>query len=933
MATTPKGRSISVHRVGVPRWLFVFAVWLLLSSALSNVPHVTTLDPDEYYDLEIGLTDNNKTSGSPAEGPPDVHRIGILQPLSDEHTTDILSLLDSPTDVFHIVSISNPSSHKIDGYREAVQEVRDQDISALIGPFVPQYSVACQHLRIPYLVTSQLPKDLQSDPFFIELFPNEGVFARSVLDVLKFYGFKKLAVIYDTKSGASILETLAGQPWLEVVALKVMGNDTREVRNTIKSMRENYFVNYVSILSAEMTSYVMNQALSLSMFSAPFKWILVNTRLQEFSLTKYVDSRANITVIRLMMDYDSRSCALQSDKINLKRAILHDAVQVYLTQLAQRAAMVRFSMRRTISMVEVDGCTGHLNFTRLGRRRESFLQLMTLQGYRTGRVNDEDFRIILDVTMPEKDNSRQDDTDLRTWCQRLSGTWRSAPSELGQRVVPSRSYSGVVRLGENVFGDEPIRITTLIEAPFVQWRDESQTNKWREEGVVEATTGKHLEGLCVDILKEMSRLLDFTFNVSLVPDGKFGSDKGAERGWTGMVRELMDDKADIALAPFQMSAERSSVVDFTKPFMIKGTTLLVRRPEQHFWIFQFLSPLSNVVWCAIFFAFVIVSLVLFGVSRVNSDCQAKRTSNLRESLWYIWGTLLRGSLNGSPHAISSRIVSSAWWFFCLIVTSIYTANLAAFLTITIGDAGITSAADLARQDYYDYGTVEGSQTETFFKHTRMPDYQKMWAHMSTLHPDSIVGRVEDGFKRVRQGRYAFIWDSPTIQHEISNDCDLMEIGAPFDNKGYGFAFQKQAPYSERLSWALLKLNDAGILYRLTRKWWRPQFCPNHRQSAKTESLNLDTVFGMYLVLLAGIGLSIVLCLLQLAYTRCYKRPKKQRQKAPEEQEPTTKRDLEPWLKPAADGDGIGPAAESLQVYANHSPHAGFRSLTSADWSS
>ena len=78
-------------------------------------------------------------------------------------------------------------------------------------------------------------------------------------------------------------------------------------------------------------------------------------------------------------------------------------------------------------------------------------------------------------------------------------------------------------------------------------------------------------------------------------------------------------KADVALAPFQMSAERSTVVDFTKPFMTKGTTVVVRRPEQHLWIFQFLSPLSRVVWSAIFLSFIVVSLTLFGVSRVNSD--------------------------------------------------------------------------------------------------------------------------------------------------------------------------------------------------------------------------------------------------------------------------------------------------------------------------
>ena len=60
---------------------------------------------------------------------------------------------------------------------------------------------------------------------------------------------------------------------------------------------------------------------------------------------------------------------------------------------------------------------------------------------------------------------------------------------------------------------------------------------------------------------------------------------------------------------------------------------------------------------------------------------------------------------------------------------------------------------------------------------------------------------------------------------------------------------------------------------LTCRWWRPQFCPNHRQSATTESLNLETVAGMYLVLLAGIVLSVALCLLQFClakYRDCHR---------------------------------------------------------------
>lgn len=62
--------------------------------------------------------------------------------------------------------------------------------------------------------------------------------------------------------------------------------------------------------------------------------------------------------------------------------------------------------------------------------------------------------------------------------------------------------------------------------------------------------------------------------------------------------------------------------------------------------FLSLTCISQTVWCAIFVAFISASLMLYTVSRVNSDRQARYAYNLRESFWYMWGTLLRGSLCG-----------------------------------------------------------------------------------------------------------------------------------------------------------------------------------------------------------------------------------------------------------------------------------------------
>lgn len=282
------------------------------------------------------------------------------------------------------------------------------------------------------------------------------------------------------------------------------------------------------------------------------------------------------------------------------------------------------------------------------------------------------------------------------------------------------------------------------------------------------------------------------------------------------MKTFFSQRADIALAPFQITPDRSGVVDFTKPYMTKGTSVVVKKPDRSVSPFQFLSPLSKYVWITIFVSFLVTSLVMFAVSRVNCDRQSNYIHNLRESFWYIWGTILRGNLTGSPQGVSSRIVSSVWWFFSLIVISIYTANLAAFLTITNAHIPIESASDLPNQNEYEYGTVDGSQTENFFKYTNISHYQKMYAFMK-LTDGAIVRRTTDGFRKVNNEKYAFLWDSPVVRHETAKNCDIMEIGSPFDLKGYGIATQKNSPYTERLSWVILKLNDEGTLYRLEGK--------------------------------------------------------------------------------------------------------------------
>ncbi|XP_041356659.1 glutamate receptor ionotropic, kainate 1-like [Gigantopelta aegis] len=762
-------------------------------------------------------------------------KVNLMELIARTHhaTTNALFLHDLPQDEFN-------------AYAQVYDDLKTKNLSAVIGPYNKVFAAVTDTLKILYCVTSISPANRKSARGLFEVFPEAKVFARAVSDLTEYYAYTKIAVISDSLPGSVVFEKLAQKVTVQVTGFKIDSNNISEstLRLELKSMRDNFYQAFVIVCNPENTDKVLRQGVSLSMFANPNKWLLVNTGLVKYDLDEYVDSRANLTVLRLMMDSDSDNCDLDPANVTLQSSVLHDAItlSLSLSREMQDKKNRNRDVRKRVNKLKIHGCTGLLEFSGQGKRKKKYLQLMTLQAYRTG-LTTSDSRVL-----PYQHQQSNGVVSPESGCS--TGTWSSNESGLYKRVDPSKTYSSVTRALGDVFGHTPLRVTTKIEPPFVQLKKDHETRVGNDR----------FEGHLVDVLMEIANILKFQYNITQVPDGKFGSLKSY--GWTGMIRELVDNKADIALAPFQMSPIRSTVVDFTKPFMTKGTTVVIKKPEKRLWIFQFLSPLSKMVWSAIFVSFVVVSLALFGVSRVNRDRSRSYSGNLIESLWYIWGTLLRGSLTGAPVAISSRVVSSAWWFFTLIIISLYTANLAAFLTITISNVGIHSAADLAYQDYYDYGTVDDSQIEYFFNYTKMTHYAKMWAHMSTLRPQSMVRRVENGFERVRLGKYAFIWDSPTIRHEISADCDLMEIGHPFDLKGYGIATRKNAPFGEKISLAILKLNDNGIIYRLEGKWWRRQNCPDQRSSADTKSLDFQNVAGMFLVLLAGIILSSVVCLFQ-----------------------------------------------------------------------
>ena len=78
-------------------------------------------------------------------------------------------------------------------------------------------------------------------------------------------------------------------------------------------------------------------------------------------------------------------------------------------------------------------------------------------------------------------------------------------------------------------------------------------------------------------------------------------------------------EADLAVASLTISFDREQVIDFTKPFMNLGISILFKRPEKkNPSLFSFLSPLSLEIWVYVVTAYLLVSLMLFVLARFRS---------------------------------------------------------------------------------------------------------------------------------------------------------------------------------------------------------------------------------------------------------------------------------------------------------------------------
>ncbi|KAG9328901.1 hypothetical protein JZ751_009441, partial [Albula glossodonta] len=389
--------------------------------------------------------------------------------------------------------------------------------------------------------------------------------------------------------GYAILQAImekAGQNGWQVSAICVESFNDASYRRLLEDLDRRQEKKFVIDLEAERLQNMLEQIVSVGKHVKGYHYIMANLGFKDISLERFMHGGANVTgfqlvdfstpmVIKLMQRWnklDQREYPGSDTPPKYTSALTYDGVMVMAEAfrnlrrqkvdisrrgnagdcLANPAAPWNqgIDMERTLKQVRLQGLTGNVQFDHYGRRVNYTMDVFELKNNgprRIGYWNDVDKLVLIqnEVLLPNETSGMENRT---------------------------------------------VVVTTIMEGPYVMLKKNWEMFEGNDQ----------YEGYCVDLASEIAKHIGIKYKISIVPDGKYGARDPETKIWNGMVGELVYGKAEIAVAPLTITLVREEVIDFSKPFMSLGISIMIKKPQKSKpGVFSFLDPLAYEIWMCI----------------------------------------------------------------------------------------------------------------------------------------------------------------------------------------------------------------------------------------------------------------------------------------------------------------------------------------------
>ncbi|XP_066975645.1 glutamate receptor ionotropic, delta-1-like isoform X2 [Macrobrachium rosenbergii] len=406
------------------------------------------------------------------------------------------------------------------------------------------------------------------------------------------------------------------------------------------------------------------------------------------------------------------------------------------------------------------------------------------------------------------------------------------------------------------FDGAPLRVAAFDHPPSVVYAYDEHHNIVSRMGVD------------MQIVKSIAEAMNFTPEFLEVPHDELWGYELPNGTWTGLVGKVFYEHADIGACNVFLELHRWIVVDYSAPYNFERGCFVAPSPKPlQNWKSPVL-PFAWDTWISIAVFLLAGGFLSYLIATLSMKPEPREFHSLSYDYLYILAILTMRTGYAVPSHTPLQIYIGFVGILGLIVSTAYSANLVAFLSVTPMSAPIDTMKELSASGLR-IGGVAFWKTQ--FAASIDPVVQNF---ANVLESDLDFGSL---FDRVEAGDFALIENKQYLElqagarYTYGSRTTIRIVGECLLPYSIGLAFQKNSPLKQVFDGAILRLFESGVVSKWQEEvvdYFRQQYKEKRQQKAvavqsDNRPLKLEQLQGVFYVLGIGCILSALLMLAEV----------------------------------------------------------------------
>ncbi|KAJ8634708.1 hypothetical protein MRB53_008975 [Persea americana] len=742
---------------------------------------------------------------------------------------------------------------------------RRQLVKAILGPqtssqvqFIAELGNKANVPILSFSSTSPLLSTIQT-PYFIRTALSDSCQVKAIAAVVKAFEWREVVqVCQENPNGNGVTpyltdalqEVEARVPYRSVISHLMTDDQIAQELYKMETMQTRVFIVH---LSPSLSSRLFLKANEIGMMSEGYVWIIT------YGLANLLDSM-NSSVIQSMQGvlgvkpYFPRSKELDNFTARWKRKFFNENPnfdRVELNIFGLWAYDTVWALAKAIEKVQKT----RLGVSAMGPKLRDFILKTNFNGLsgqfnlNNGQLESSAFEIV--NVIGKGDRVVGFWTPIQGLNKKLNAsrkTYSNSKDDLSSIIWPGDSTS-VPKGWVMPTSGKKLKIGVPKMNGFPEFVNE----------VLDPETNQTIfKGYSIDVFKAaVDRLpyaIEYEFFVFQDADGK------RNRSYNDLIDQVYLKNLDAVVGDVTIVANRTRFVDFTLPYTESGVVMVVLAKENKMTAWIFLKPFRLDVWLMTGFFFFFTGFVVWALEhRVNDEFRGPAHHQIGVMLWFSLSTLFFAHRERLVHS-GSKFVVIVWVFVVWILTSSYTASFTSLLTIQQLQPTVNKVDDLVKNGD-NVGYMRGSFVFDLLKSFKVEE--------SKLKPYTSAEEYAEALSSGTVG--AFVDEIPYIRLFLAKNgnCEKYKmVGPVYHTAGFGFVFPKGSPLVPDLSREIMYVTQQGGLTENQTQWMGQQTTNGDLlTTAESNSLTLDSFWGLFLITGATSVLALFIYLLSFLYTQ------------------------------------------------------------------